>query len=282
MFVATEITAVAVLVMTWHWVNTYLCAGKTSTECYSWDQAGSPGFNNHPVYMVASLIFCYSQAMMAYQYSPVSSHYYNKLLHFAIQTLAMILMCRGVYAAFYSHNYTTPNPIPHLYSLHSWVGISVVVLFATQYAGGLYHFLLPQDRGIPNVNRAGKKKFLSYHVYFGVGLFFFSIATCWLGFFEKNMFMNAKHIFGYMTSNKNGPNGGKNSQSLAPAYYYSNQICLLMLFLGIFATIAIARPKEVPPKNAALGERANSGDELEAIMNPDAGEEPREANNHAL
>ena len=245
-FLATEVLAVLALAMTCYWVDTYLCTGMSRSECYAWDKDSSPGFNNHPVYMVTSLVFLYSQAMMAYQYSPLS-HTLNKMLHFTLQTVAMALMCVGVHAAFYSHNHNKPSPIPNLYSVHSWVGFTVVVLFATQYAAGLYHFMLPQDVRIPNVTQTGKKEYLKYHAYFGVALFFLAIGACWLGFFEKSVFMNAKHIFGYLTNSANGPNAGENPYNLSPAYFYSNKISMVLLFLGIVATIAISRPKEVAP-----------------------------------
>lgn len=54
-----------------------------------------------------------------------------KLLHGALMLLALVLAVLGLCAVFDFHN---ANVIPNLYSLHSWVGVATVALFAAQVA----------------------------------------------------------------------------------------------------------------------------------------------------
>ena len=52
-----------------------------------------------------------------------------KLLHAALMLLSLILSVVGLCAVFDFHN---ANGTPNLYSLHSWIGIAAVALFAMQ------------------------------------------------------------------------------------------------------------------------------------------------------
>lgn len=61
-----------------------------------------------------------------------------KVLHAALHLLAFTLTVVGLIAVFRFHNH---SKIAHLYSLHSWLGITTVILFACQ-VGVLCPFLL--------------------------------------------------------------------------------------------------------------------------------------------
>lgn len=52
-----------------------------------------------------------------------------KLLHAALMLLALLLSAVGLGAVFAFHN---AENIAHVYSLHSWIGIAAVALFALQ------------------------------------------------------------------------------------------------------------------------------------------------------
>ena len=49
--------------------------------------------------------------------------------------LATVVACLGLKAVFDSHSYAEP-PVPHLYSLHSWMGLSAVALAVVQWVLG--------------------------------------------------------------------------------------------------------------------------------------------------
>lgn len=61
-----------------------------------------------------------------------------KVLHAALHLLVFTLTVVGLVAVFQFHNH---SKIAHLYSLHSWLGITTVILFACQ-VGALSLFLL--------------------------------------------------------------------------------------------------------------------------------------------
>lgn len=54
-----------------------------------------------------------------------------KLAHMLIHFTTFILVIIGLVAVFDSHNLKNP-PMPNLYTLHSWIGLSAVILFACQ------------------------------------------------------------------------------------------------------------------------------------------------------
>ena len=64
-----------------------------------------------------------------------------KIIHASFMFTALMFTIGGLIAVFDSHNLNVKNgvaaPIPNLYSLHSWVGISVVILFCCQ-VGHMY------------------------------------------------------------------------------------------------------------------------------------------------
>jgi hypothetical protein len=49
--------------------------------------------------------------------------------------VATVLACVGLKAVFDSHTYADP-PVPHLYSLHSWMGLAAVALAVAQWLLG--------------------------------------------------------------------------------------------------------------------------------------------------
>lgn len=94
----------------------------------------------------------------------------------------MLLMVLGLVAVFDSHN-LAPEPIPNMYSLHSWVGMVTVILFCCQWVAGCVSFLFP---GLQAPLRAA---YMPLHVYFGVAGFIGAIASCLLGLTEKALFV---------------------------------------------------------------------------------------------
>ena len=54
-----------------------------------------------------------------------------KLAHAAVMIGALFFAAIALKAVFDSHNLAKP-PVPNLYSLHSWLGIITVILFAMQ------------------------------------------------------------------------------------------------------------------------------------------------------
>lgn len=71
-----------------------------------------------------------------------------KIIHATLLLLSLILSSVGLKAVFDSHNKAKP-PKPNLNSLHSWLGLTTVVLFGLQWVCGFVTFLFPKlTRGI--------------------------------------------------------------------------------------------------------------------------------------
>ncbi|KAM8886544.1 lysosomal membrane ascorbate-dependent ferrireductase CYB561A3 isoform 1-T1 [Spinachia spinachia] len=148
---------------------------------FAWD-ASALQFNWHPVLMVAGLIVLYGNGAVLYRV-PLTWGQNKlpwKLLHAAVMLLALILSVVGLCAVFDFHN---AQNTPNLYSVHSWVGIIAMALFAMQWAAGAAGFLLPCS---PTPLRALLKP---VHVWVGGTILCLSIAACISGINEKLLFV---------------------------------------------------------------------------------------------
>uniref|UniRef100_A0A3B4AVM8 Lysosomal membrane ascorbate-dependent ferrireductase CYB561A3 n=1 Tax=Periophthalmus magnuspinnatus TaxID=409849 RepID=A0A3B4AVM8_9GOBI len=122
---------------------------------FAWDRS-LLHFNWHPVLMVSGLFF--------------------KLVHAGMMFVALLLSMLGLSAVFDFHQGVN---IPNLYSVHSWVGISTVFLFSSQWILGLVGFLLPCS---PPWIRSSLKP---VHIWMGKMILIFSLASCISGINEK-------------------------------------------------------------------------------------------------
>ena len=104
-----------------------------------------------------------------------------KLIHMGVMLASFLLTVIGLKAVFDSHDLAA-TPIPNLYSLHSWVGIVTVVLFACQWVAGFVTFLFP---GLASHLRAS---YMPLHTSFGVMIFVLACATALMGITEKLIF----------------------------------------------------------------------------------------------
>ena len=68
---------------------------------------------------------------------------YVKIVHAVLLVLSLIFSSVGLKAVFDSHNKDTP-PKANLRSLHSWLGLTTVVLFGCQWLCGFICFLFPE------------------------------------------------------------------------------------------------------------------------------------------
>uniref|UniRef100_T1FX12 Cytochrome b561 domain-containing protein n=1 Tax=Helobdella robusta TaxID=6412 RepID=T1FX12_HELRO len=135
-------------------------------------------FNFHPLFMVLGMVFFYAEAILVYRVFRNKKKIVLKLFHASLNVLAFIFGALGLKAVFDSHN-LIDKPIPNLYSLHSWLGITTVVLFAVQWLFGLFGFLLPVS------NLKFKKILMPIHLFFGIVIFVLATLTSLTGLTEK-------------------------------------------------------------------------------------------------
>ncbi|XP_062508157.1 plasma membrane ascorbate-dependent reductase CYBRD1-like [Corticium candelabrum] len=109
---------------------------------FAWD-ASEPYytmFNVHPLCMVIGFIILYSQGVLTYRVLRKLPKFAAKVIHAALMLSVLVFAVVGLVAVFKFHN---KQNMPNLYSLHSWLGLTTVILFGFQYLAGFTLYLLP-------------------------------------------------------------------------------------------------------------------------------------------
>nr|KAJ0222180.1 hypothetical protein LSAT_V11C200099830 [Lactuca sativa] len=145
-------------------------------------------FNVHPVLMLIGLVIMGGEAaIVSYKALPFKKAE-KKLIHLILHAIALILGIIGIYMAFKNHN---ESGLANLYSLHSWIGIGVIVLYGVQWIYGFLVFFYPGGTGDL------RKESLPWHVLFGMFVYILAVANSALGFLEKLTFLESSGIDKY-------------------------------------------------------------------------------------
>lgn len=155
----------------------------------AWQDNIQKEFNLHPVLMIGGFIFLMGQSILVFRGCRCCRKIYNKLWHTILHLLVMPAVAIGTVAVFDSHNLANP-PIPNLYSLHSWLGLATLGLFALQFVVGFVTFLvlLCCDRATYRY----RTLMAPVHAHFGLATFLLAIAACVTGLTEKAIFAIGK------------------------------------------------------------------------------------------
>ncbi|KAG8176591.1 hypothetical protein JTE90_024252 [Oedothorax gibbosus] len=172
---------------------------------FGWQDDPLHQFNYHIVFAASGLVL-YGKGLLIYRTLHYKTKSTLKLYHTITMLIVFVLSVLSLKCVFDSHNYRI-RPIPNLYSLHSWIGLGTVILFATQIFLGFIFFLYPRS------NASYKRLYLRYHQFFGVIIFILAVISCHSGIMEK-----VKAAV------------GKDYQTLPPAALVPN-------FLGVAITI---------------------------------------------
>ncbi|XP_005598280.1 lysosomal membrane ascorbate-dependent ferrireductase CYB561A3 isoform X1 [Equus quagga] len=191
-------------------------------------------FNWHPVLMVAGMVVIYSAASLVYRLprSWVGPKLPWKLLHAALHLMAFILTVLGLVAVFSFHNH---NKITNLYSLHSWLGIATVFLFACQWFLGFAVFLLPW------ASMWLRSLLKPIHVFFGASILSLAIASVISGLNEKLFF-----------SLKNDTN---KYSSLPSEAVFANSLGMLVVVFGLLVLYILLASSWKRPEPGILTDR---------------------------
>ncbi|XP_026150362.1 plasma membrane ascorbate-dependent reductase CYBRD1 [Mastacembelus armatus] len=149
-------------------------------EGLAWD-GGLAEFNWHPVLIVTGFIFLQGIAIIVYRlpWTWQCSKLMMKFIHAGLNLLAFIFAVISMVAVFDFHN---AAKIPNMYSLHSWLGLIVVILYCLQLVLGVGIYLIP----ITPVS--WRAMVMPLHVYSGLLLFSSTIAVALMGITEKLIF----------------------------------------------------------------------------------------------
>ncbi|CAH0555999.1 unnamed protein product [Brassicogethes aeneus] len=149
---------------------------------FAWREDPTKQFNLHPVMMVAGFITFSGFSILLYRICRCCRKIYVKLLHAIFHALAIPCVAVGFIAVLDFHNMARPT-MPNFYSIHSWVGLVTMGLFAIQYVIGFFSFLvLLCCEGATAGFRAA---LVPIHASFGLTTFMLAVATCVSGLTEK-------------------------------------------------------------------------------------------------
>lgn len=181
------------------------------------EESKLPLFNVHPVLMLIGLVALNGEALLAYKTVPGTKKL-KKLVHLAVQFLAMFLSLIGLWAVWKFHD---ERKIDHLYTLHSWLGLTCFIFFSLQWAAGFWTFWYPGG------SRSGRAFLLPWHVFFGIFIYVLAIATSVTGLLEKSIFMqSAKMIERFSTE-----------------AMFMNSLGMLLVLLSGLVILAVVSPR---------------------------------------
>mmetsp|Transcript_10245 Transcript_10245/g.19228 ORF Transcript_10245/g.19228 Transcript_10245/m.19228 type:complete len:251 (-) Transcript_10245:7-759(-) len=106
-----------------------------------WSYKSKGTFGWHAVFMTLGFVVCYVQSALIYRTLTNFPHKSRKVIHMTLHALALAFVVGGLLAIFKFHKDLN---IPHLFSLHSWMGIITVALFIVQYIAAFAVFWKPR------------------------------------------------------------------------------------------------------------------------------------------
>ncbi|XP_055310873.1 plasma membrane ascorbate-dependent reductase CYBRD1 [Sitodiplosis mosellana] len=149
---------------------------------FAWRDDPKIQFNLHPVLMVAGFITLSGFSILLYRLCRCLKHIYAKMAHTLFHTLAIPCVAIGFLAVYDSHNLNSP-PIPNFYSLHSWLGLVTMGLFALQFVIGFFTFLVCLC--CAKMTYGCRGAMVPIHASLGLATFLLAIASCISGLTQK-------------------------------------------------------------------------------------------------
>lgn len=132
-------------------------------------------FNLHPLMMVLGFALLVGEGLVAWQVWPIS-HRWRKVMHGALGGAAVLCSLGGLSAVLVFHH---QQGYPNFKSMHSWVGLTTLVLTWMQFALGFVAFAFP---GLaPHLRSAA----LPWHKWLGLVIYGYSMVAIISGMQEK-------------------------------------------------------------------------------------------------
>ncbi|KAL6073649.1 hypothetical protein STEG23_023535 [Scotinomys teguina] len=118
-------------------------------------------------------------ALLVYRVFRKEAKRTTKILHGLLHVVAFVIALVGLVAVF---DYHRKKGYADLYSLHSWCGILVFVLYLVQWLVGFSFFLFP------GASFSLRGRYRPQHVFSGAAIFLLSVGTALLGLKEALLF----------------------------------------------------------------------------------------------
>ncbi|CAO1423674.1 unnamed protein product [Diamesa serratosioi] len=170
--VLSSILLLAALVLTVFWVIYY-------REGFSLDDPKKQ-FNFHPVLMVGGYITLSGFSILLYRICRCCSHLVVKLCHTFFHACSIPCIVIGFMTVWDSHN---QQNIPNFYSLHSWLGLITMGLFAFQFVLGFFSFLVLLC--CDNATHKFRSIMVPIHASLGLATFMLAVAAGVTGLTQK-------------------------------------------------------------------------------------------------
>ncbi|XP_076327036.1 uncharacterized protein LOC143233973 isoform X2 [Tachypleus tridentatus] len=186
----------------------------------AWTQDVSKQFNLHYVLMIGGFIFFNGQAILAYRCFSCCKKIYTKVVHSSLFILAISSVTVGLVAAIQAKESST-----HFYSLHSWIGLATVGMFALQFLVGFVSFLVLLC--CDNASAKFRQRLLPTHITFGLIIFGMAIAACLTGLMQT------------ARQRLSGEDKKENYKDLSEQALVINVLGVSILLVGILITFLI-------------------------------------------
>lgn len=173
LYTAAQVFGILSVVLVGVWIGLYRGG-------FAWSSSPDQQFNWHPFLMVLGLILLYANGALIYRGFRSERKKKLKIVHAVVMMVAMLCAVVGLVAVFQFHSI---KGFSDMGSLHSWLGLATVILFACQWLAGLLTFLFP---GLRSSLRAA---YLPIHQFFGLFIFAGAVMSTLVGLTEKAIFV---------------------------------------------------------------------------------------------
>ena len=143
-------------------------------------------FHWHPLMLSIGILLLNGEAIMIYRGLRDIKKVYTKAIHASLQFCGFLFICIGGKAIYDSRVLNKPAPKPHLLSIHSWIGLTTIVLFILQLLAGFMAFYWP---GFSILNR---KRIMPFHRANGLIIFTLSFCAALMGLAEYSAWTSRK------------------------------------------------------------------------------------------
>ncbi|KAJ6807330.1 putative transmembrane ascorbate ferrireductase 4 [Iris pallida] len=171
----------------------------------------------HPVLMVIGFILLGGEAILAHRSLPGWSRSTRKSVHLSMQGAALGFGIFGIWAKFKA----SKGILANFYSLHSWMGLLCLFLFASQWASG-FLWLWHRPEG-----RQTRSTTVPWHSFVGLYTYGLAVVTAETGLLEKLTFIQTRR--------------GLSRRSMESSLV--NVIGLALAVLAAFVVFAVVSPK---------------------------------------
>jgi cytochrome b-561 len=207
-------------------------------------------FNWHPLLMVAAVV-AETQAILTYRTWPFSKPT-NKYIHIFWHMCAVACLGLGLKAVW---RYKNLKALASLYSLHSWIGLAVVVMVFAQFALGFLVF------SFPVAAPAWRRAYLPLHGFFGCFMYMSLCLNVVLGIVNKTTSQGCGYDGkGFVT--------GAGIEDTNPAKYYKDIYLGCRVSYGLAVTtitVALCAMYATMDLKAAAAPRPKDRDEKSAL-----------------